>query len=176
MVESGYWWGYDLKEIKLTRGMVTIVDDEDFEWLNQWKWHAMKCFYTFYAARRTTINKEKSIILLMHREILNLKYKDGNITDHKDRNGLNNQRENLRRSTSGLNNYNSKIRTDNFSGYRGVSWHKMREKWQARICINKKEKFCGLYHDIILAAKAYDQAAMKYYRERAILNFPEGVN
>ena len=107
----------------------------------------------------------------MHREILKLSHKDNKIGDHRDRNGLNNQKHNLRIVKKGLNGYNRKMMNNNKSGFRGVSWHKEINKWVAKIRIEKVLKHCGYYLNKIDAAKAYDNAATQYYGDDAILNF-----
>src|SRR6188768_2332166 len=105
-----------MKEIPLTQGKSVMVDDEDFEFLNQWKWYASKSNNTFYAHRR--VGKHGRFVY-MHRLILGI----DNISpelfpDHMDRNGLNNQRYNLRIATRSDNNSN-RICTGE-SGYLGV--------------------------------------------------------
>ena len=80
-----------MKKIKLTQNKYTLVDDEDFDYLNQFNWCAHKEKYNFYAVR--TDNKLKKCIRI-HRVIMNCP--DSKFIDHKDGNGLNNQKENLR--------------------------------------------------------------------------------
>jgi hypothetical protein len=93
-----------MKEIKLTQGQVALVDDEDFEKINQFKWFAAKKGKTFYATRNITVNgKRKSA--LMHWYIM-----DGKSIDHIDRNGCNNCRNNLRFCTHQENQMNNRKR------------------------------------------------------------------
>jgi hypothetical protein len=82
------------KEIPLTQGKVAVVDEEDFDRLNKHKWYACKNGNTFYALRKSNVNG-KRLTILMHREILGLKPGDPGV-DHRDGNGLNNRRKNLR--------------------------------------------------------------------------------
>lgn len=102
-----------------------MVDDEYFEYLNQWKWFLMKIYHTenkiYYARRYENIcgDNRKVIAVLMHRVILDLKSKDEK-ADHKDGNGLNNQRDNLRKSTHSQNMSNRKQRDSVSSIYFGV--------------------------------------------------------
>jgi hypothetical protein len=160
-----------MKYIPLTQSQFAIVDDDDFEELNKFKWHAVYWGNTFYAERTIRINGKK-LNLLMHRELLCLKKHDGVIIDHRDRNGLNNQRNNLRIVTKSINQYNRKIQSNNTSGYRGVCWHSQAGKWRAYIFIKGKQISLGLYSSSVSAAIAYDKSAVKYYKNDAILNLP----
>lgn len=165
-----------MKEIQLTQGKIAIVDDEDYERLIQYNWYAHKNRYTFYAARHTYIDgkvRPDKPIIRMHREIMNLSTGDKQQVDHRDQNGLHNWRNNLRIASPHINKLNQKLRIDNTSGYRGVSWHKHTKKWYSTVTINKKQKVIGYFPDKILAAKAYDKEAIKYYGNDAILNFPQ---
>jgi hypothetical protein len=152
-----------MKEIELTQGKVAIVDDADFEWLNQWKW-------TYdgqgYAYRHGPRPKRKYI--LMHREIMQTP--KGLDTDHRDRNGLNNQRDNLRVCTFAQNQWNRKIQTSNTSGYKGVSWSAYHRRWHAQIRTNNIQTHLGYFDTPEEAAKAYDEGAQIYHDEFAFLN------
>jgi hypothetical protein len=156
-----------MKKIKLTQGKFALVDDEDFEWLNQWKWcyHKEKNKNTGYVVR--AINKK---LIRMHRQILNLIFGDKKDADHKDHNGLNNQKNNLRIVTSQENRRNSLKIKNCFSKYKGVSLHKSTKKWRAYIVINYKQKHLGLFISEKKAAKVYNQAAIKYFGKHAYLN------
>ena len=85
-----------MKQLNLTLGLVAVVDDEDYEWLNKWKWSALQAGPNRFYAVRGINNKGKTKTFLMHREILKLKRGDGKEVDHVDRDSLNNQRSNLR--------------------------------------------------------------------------------
>jgi hypothetical protein len=155
------------KEIKLTQGKVAIVDDEDFEYLNQWKWFANKFRGKFYAVRSFRTNKKCSSIL-MHRIIMNpIK---GYVIDHIDGITLNNLKNNLRICTHGENLRNQKMSVKNKSGFKGVYWHKLGKKWAVSINIDKKILYLGLFTDLKEAAKTYNSAALKYHGEFAKLN------
>jgi hypothetical protein len=157
-----------MKEILLTQGKVTLVDDEDFEYLNQWKWYVKKycqnSHNTFYAAR-VVIEEGKHRTIFMHREILELKA--GERCDHEDQDGLNNQRY---KATVGQNRANSKSTA--ISGYKGVYFDNKAStpRWLARIMTNKKFLYLGSFPTKEEAALAYNQAALKYHGEFAYLN------
>jgi hypothetical protein len=159
-----------MKEIKLTRGQVALVDDEDFEELSKYSWHAVwnKTGNKFYAQHNYRV-KNKTKTLRMHRLILGLT--DPKIQcDHKDGNGLNNQRENLRKATNRQNQMNQKKRLNCSSKYTGVSWSTEKRKWRSYIRIDDKYKYLGYFDDEIEAAKAYNEAAEKRSGEFANLN------
>jgi hypothetical protein len=161
-----------MKEIKLTKGMVTIVDDDDYKWLSKFKWFSHKARHSYYASR-SVLKNGKTTTIDMHREILGLQHRDGKISDHINRNGLDNRKENLRIVSMSENTMNHKLYCTNTSGYHGVSWDKNKNKWRASLHIKKNGKHVGYYSDPIEAAYAYDMAAKKYYGEYATLNFLE---
>lgn len=157
-----------MRTIELTRGYYTTVDDEDYEYLNQFKWRVRLCKHDhrkIYAIRTS-----KSIG--MHRVIMNIT--DPKIqVDHKDGNGLNNQKYNLRVATNQQNIFSSRKSNKKTSSiYKGVSYEKDREKWSSKIKLNYKSKSLGRFDNEIDAAKAYDVAARNYFGEFAKLNFP----
>ena len=157
-----------MKKIKLTQGKIALIDDEDFELISQHKWYVIKKNNTHYAV--TNINKNnKRCILRMHRLIMNAQAEQE--IDHKDGNGLNNQRNNLRICIRPQNSMNRKKRKNCSSSFKGVHWHKQNKKWQARITIDNKRKSLGRFGNEIEAAKAYDTAAIRYFGLFSRLNF-----
>jgi len=147
-----------MKKIKLTRGKFALVDDDDFKYLNQWKWH---CNTQNYAVREQSLGKNKSKMIRMHRLINNTL--EGFDTDHIDRNTLNNQRTNLRTVSHGKNMFNLKIAKNNKSGHRGISWHKETKKWRAYINLNRKQIYLGIYNSINQALLVRNDAEKKYH-------------
>lgn len=162
-----------MKEIPLTKGRVALVDDEDFIEISKHKWYANHDTHTIYAQRTPTI-EGKQITIRMHRYILNAPY--GQKVDHKDGNGLNNQRNNLRLCSNSQNGQNCRLRKDNKSGYKGVYWDSEVNKWASSLGFKNKTIRIGRFTCLIKAAKAYDKKATELYGEFAVLNFPEAIN
>jgi len=163
-----------VKEIPLTQGKVALVDDEDYERVNQHKWYARFNHGNWYAERGQwdyAIKKVKDI--KMHRLIISAP-KDVQV-DHINGDGLDNQRCNLRIVTQSQNQRNMKKRTKRkyTSIYKGVCFDKERRKWVVSIYIDNKCRKIGRFKNEIDAARAYDEAAKKYFGEYARLNFPE---
>jgi hypothetical protein len=152
-----------MKEIQLTQGKVALVDDEDYEWLNQWKWYCAKGY-----ACRGGKRDGKAIQVYMHREII--KTPDGMYTDHINLNRSDNRKINLRTCTLTQNICNRNLQCNNTSGYRGVAWHKANKKWVAVIAVNRNKIYLGSFFDAKEAAIVYNKAAIKYFGEFACTN------
>jgi len=152
-----------MKEIKLTKGFVTQVDDEDYEYLNQWEWHAKLSHKTYYAVR--TIYPEKKSIR-MHRVLMNTP--DHLQVDHIDHNGLNNQKANLRNCTHVEN--SSNIAGHSKYGFIGIKLNR-NGRYSARICVNYKHIHIGTYNTKEEAAINRDRVAVEIRGEFANLNF-----
>ena len=159
-----------MKEIQLTQGKVAIVDDEDYKYLNQWKWHTQESRPgKFYAARNISVNGKKKIEL-MHRLILKLDTTAIHV-DHIDNDGLNNTRKNIRACNNTENQRNRSKSINNKSGFKGVSWHKLQKKYQAHISDNNSRLiYLGRFTCPIEAARAYNAAALIHHGEFARLN------
>lgn len=156
-----------MKEIPLTNGGIALCDDDDYEMLAQHKWYAWhkatNCPY--YAMTNIRVNGHKTTIS-MHKCLLGSRGDDE--IDHKDNNGFNNQRANLRFCTKTQNQANAKLRISNKSGYKGVT--RNGKNWSASVCLCGRAIHLGTYVTLESAALAYDEAATRYYGEFALTN------
>lgn len=153
-----------MKEIKLTRGMVTLVDDEDYEYLSQWKWSATNPNDPPYATRHGRKKTQEPRSVLMHRVIMNTP--DDLEVDHIDHNGLNNQKTNLR-ICSGFENRLNRQPNRNHK-YVGVGVYK--NIFRARIRVNNIIYYLGYFKTQEEAALSYNRAALMLKGEFAYLN------
>ena len=145
-----------MRQIELTQGQVALVDDEDHEELNQYKWHAAKIRNSCYARRHFRGSEGKKGIKAMHHEIMGIP-PEGFMMDHINGLGTDNRKENLRFVTRRQNAQN-RVFWESTSQYPGVSWYAPYTKWMARIQINYKQKNLGYFIDEKEAFNAYKQA------------------
>lgn len=151
-------------------GFVSLVDDEDFDKVNEIKWQAKKHGQTVYARGLVVVNGIKKSVY-MHRYLLSVYDKTIEV-DHMDNNGLNNQKINLRQCTHLLNGKNRSVNINKKTKYKGVTLQRP-GTFQVRITLNKKQIQLGYFKNELDAAKAYNNAAIKYHGEFAKLNtFP----
>lgn len=153
-----------MKEIPISGKLVTLVDDQDYDWLNQWKWYAGGSPARIYVARQ---EKGSLKTIRMHRLILGATGRHV-LVDHKNGNTLDNRRENLRLCTTGENIQNQKAHANSFTGVKGVCL--FRKKFRAEIQFDKNRVYLGAFEDIKDALLAYNEAALKYHGEFAKLN------
>ena len=173
-----------MKRLPLTRGQWALVDDEDFDFLNQWKWSARwnPRSRTWYAMRTWHIRFSKTGKriqgnMLMHRQILGLGpiKKDPRQVDHINHAGTDNRKENLRIcNDSNQHAHQRKHMTNTASIYKGVTFARdgRRRPWRAKIGFNKRYISIGSYYTEIEAALAYDAKAIELFGDFKHLNFP----
>ena len=164
-------FGHSVCLIHIKKFRFAIVDPYDYDYLRRFKWRLNRSNRTFYAFR--TVSRGplfRPQVIWMHHEIL--PPPDGLLVDHRNHNGLNNRRENLRLATPAENIQNArKTRLKTTSRYKGVDFVKATGKWRARICVNGHRIFLGSFDSELDAALAYDAAAKKYFGEYACTNF-----
>ena len=165
-----------MKEIPLTRGKVALVDDIDYAVLSEYKWTAVKCGYeagrtpSWYAVRTIRVDGRK-IFIKMHHEVAKLAgLPTFPIYDHRDRNGLNNQRSNLRPSTKSQNGYNTVKKPGASSRFKWVSFNKRDGRWHVKLRSGGTVVQVGSFNDEIEAARAANKAALTCHGEFAVLN------
>lgn len=149
--------------------MHAVVDESDYAELSRFNWTANRSGRTFYAARSIVRSNGRWSIERMHRLIL----PDAPEVDHINGDGLDNRRANLRPATRSENVKNCRRRTDNTSGFVGVTWRADRGKWRAYVRLNGHSRHLGLYATPEEAAVARDLAAIELHGAYAKLNFPE---
>lgn len=165
-------YGYSFRRMYLGEGEWTILDQQDYYRLGHLKWCVVGYDEHIYAARlirKTEFGRIKSVYL--HREIMSAP--KGFLVDHRNGNGLDNRRANLRLATHRQNSCNRPKKKNTSSRFIGVCFIKRRKRWMAGIKLHRKSIFLGYFKDEIDAARVYDAAAKKYHGEFARLNFPE---
>lgn len=164
-----------MREIPLTHGQVALVDDEDYDLLTIHKWSALKAQrqnrVNFYAVRTVTADGQQDCIY-MHRVVIGAA--DGQKVDHKNGNGCDNQKSNLRFANSSQNVANQiALLRANKSGYRGVYWAAYAKRWRAQLGGHGARVHLGYFDDPLAAARAYDRAAVAVWGEFARPNLSE---
>lgn len=157
-----------MKTLPLSQGMTAIVDDEDFEELNKYKWsfHREKNGNIGgYAFRNKTVSPNKRITIKMHRELLHTP--PGMEVDHKNGDGLDNRKENLRLATRQQNCANRKLFKNSIHGLKGVFQKLPCKNFYSQIRVNKKIIRLGVFETKEEAHQAYLEAAKKYFGDFA---------
>lgn len=142
-----------------------LYDDSDHDLVSKYKWYLVKERNTLYA-RTNSKDFGKRSGFKIHQLIMGFPP----VTDHIDRNGLNNCRSNLRPATVQQNNRNSRRQRNNTTGYKGVDYNKNHKAFRARVNVNRKSVYCRYFKTAEEAARAYNEAAIKHYGEFAALN------
>jgi hypothetical protein len=163
-------------EIPLTQGQTALVDDEDAELVLAFKWCAAwrESSKTYYAVRGLSpaISGTGGYVqVYMHRSLVGLESGDRRMVDHRDRNGLNNTRQNLRVCTRSRNVANSIGNPSRrLSRFKGVSRSDNGQGWCAQIIVNRKRIRLGTFPTEEAAALAYDAAAVEHFGQFALTN------
>lgn len=163
-----------MSEVPLTQGYVALVDDEDFEELNRWKWQAHLASHGVYAKRSVTLTGGRKTNIFMHRQILGLTDSTSLFGDHINGDTLDNRRSNLREATPRQSVWNRSKYKNSASSYKGVQWNGA--SWTAKIKDNDGAAiFLGAFDKEEDAAKAYDYHALRLRGNYARLNFPNDL-
>jgi len=161
------------KEITLSRGLVTIVDDWNYDWLNSFRWC---CDNYGYASRNHWAAGGERTTIHMHRLILKLEKGDGEQGDHINHDRLDNREVNLRVCSHAENTRNQKAQTRTTSSrFKGVCWSKEKNRWIAQIYYERKPVYLGRFKVETAAAQAYDNAALQYFGDFACTNKALGL-
>ena len=142
------------------------IDIKNWERVKEYRWYLHYEPKLHYSNAYTFIDKK---VVKLHRFILNLQ--DSSVSvDHINHNTFDNRENNLRECSRSENSKNQKMHKDNISGFKGVVWREPRKKFIAQICVDSKIIYLGGFSNKIEAAKAYNNAAIKYHGEFANLN------
>lgn len=143
----------------LSQGLEALVDDEDYEYLMQWKWFATKSKSSDYYA----VRHEGRKIIAMHRVIMQTP--DDLECDHIHHNTLDNRKSQLRNVTRQQNQWNQKLSKNNKTGVKGVCWHTRDKRYRAQIKKDGVRIHIGQYKTIEEAEIAYQEKARELFGE-----------
>jgi hypothetical protein len=155
------------ERVPLTGGKFALIDASDLPLVSRYKWYVDSWGYA-RGTRPSTTTKSGYTTILMHRLVINAK--SGEQIDHVNGNPLNNRRCNLRKCTNAQNQMNRRKSSGRLSIFKGVTYHKGCEKWQAQIKTNQRSVYLGLFKNEADAALAYNEKAIEVFGEYARLN------
>jgi hypothetical protein len=154
-------------------GRFALIDALDLSVIAPYRWYVWErvtkrgCKKGPYAIAHVRKPDGRMTILAMHTLLTGFAR-----TDHKDGNGLNNQRSNLRAATNSQNAANrDKMRTGT-SGYKGVTFDRQTGRWKAQVTVDGRNRHLGRYDTAEEAARAYDRVALEAFGSFARINFP----
>ncbi|KPK77617.1 MAG: hypothetical protein AMJ79_02700 [Phycisphaerae bacterium SM23_30] len=159
--------------LPLTQGHVAIVDDQDLQYLKQWKWCANRQQNSLYAVRSMYLRPGKKVNRRLHHEVLRLPWPlpANHVVDHKNHNTLDCRKQNLRLCSRRQNSYNRRpFRRYMSSRYKGISWYKMQKRWRAQIQFNGRRRHLGFFKFEFEAVLTYNIAALILHDRFAFLN------
>lgn len=164
-----------MKTLELSQGKVALIDAEDYARVAYYRWQAIRQGQNqnlWHASRTEWAGGKTRIHRYLHHEILGHSRR----VDHKNGDGLDNRKQNLREATASQNGANMRkpvyVRVTT-SRYKGVSWEPSRNRWAAYIRVNRVRIHLGRFSEETDAARAYDTAAKEFFGPFARLNFPE---
>ncbi|MFA5300480.1 MAG: HNH endonuclease [Lutibacter sp.] len=152
-------------KLKNRKRQFAMIDKEDYSRFSKFSWSLQEGVNTTYA-----VTAVSGSICGLHRLVMNLDIEDPREVDHRNHNGLDNRKCNLRVCTRSENMMNRYKSGTNISGFKGVSYSCVRKKWRARINVDGKEIYLGCFSSEVIASKVYNLAAKKYFKEFACLN------
>lgn len=153
--------------IRLTQGKFAVVDEEDFDRVNKYKWTVIHARNAWYAIRTVHEGKghrtERMSVFILGNK--------GLVVDHRDGNGLHNYKSNLRICTNGQNVKNRAKTINTKSLFKGV-WITKGGKFQSEVRCDNVRYYVGTFNSEIECARAYDMKAKELHGEFSRLNFP----
>lgn len=153
-----------MRVIELTRGQVAYCDNSEYQILIQLNWCLDVHKGKLYARARN-----KGVLVKMHRFIMRVK--DPKIyVDHRDSDGLDNQKKNLRKCTPQQNQYNKGVYKNNTTGSKGVVYHKRNKSWDIQISCDKKRLYLSGFKSKKFASQIYNELAYVLYGSFASFN------
>lgn len=163
-------------KILLGEGKFAFLSSQDRELASPHAWRLIHGTHTDYAQTQVRQPDGSYVSVLLHQLIGQAMGIEGPV-DHKNRDGLDNQRTNLRPGPATLNAANKiKMQTRaTSSAYKGVSWCPLHKKWRVTLRVNGKKRHLGYFAAESEAARAYDRAALQAWGEYARPNFPQEV-